>query len=233
MADWVRVAKSDESPSEPNDPRVDLSRCELWFRDERNRGGHYAGETALYRTPGGRWLFVSIYVDEFTRESRRHAWWPYGRQIEEAFLRHPEIEPPSDVAVRLEPYDATLRPVPPKATPAPKAPAGGPEPAATPEAKKIKEPSREALTAYRVHCLYPNLTQAAIAKRMEAEFGLPFDQSKVSRYLGQVRSFLDAGNVLPDLPDQGPKAKTFAVDPARLDKGARQDGRRGRNMHGQ
>jgi hypothetical protein len=52
----------------------------------------------------------------------------------------------------------------------------------------------------------------------------PVDQPTVSRWLKQVRSWLKAGNILPDLTaDDGAKPKIKPMDPARLDRG---DGRR-------
>jgi hypothetical protein len=56
------------------------------------------------------------------------------------------------------------------------------------------------------------------------ELKRPISQGTVSRWLNEVRDWLEAGNVLPDLPQsRGPKP--VPIDPTQIDVGKRRDGR--------
>jgi hypothetical protein len=89
--------------------------------------------------------------------------------------------------------------------------------------KPLREPPPEAFQAYRL-CKVVGLDQTAAAKRLEEELGIPFDQSKVSRYVNKVARWLGAGNTLPELPAAHRKPNT--MDPRKLEQGPRRDGRR-------
>jgi hypothetical protein len=106
--------------------------------------------------------------------------------------------------------------------------AGPSEPAAIvvpvetkPTTTKRKEPSGKAMKAYRVWAGMGG-TQDEIAKVMTRELGLPISQGQVSRWLTEVRRWLEAGNVLPPLGSAEP---VIAMDPQKLDRGRRVDGR--------
>jgi hypothetical protein len=84
---------------------------------------------------------------------------------------------------------------------------------------KLKEPSEKARQCYRLMFTKEDeWTQAKIAKEVYGDSG---KQSKVSRDIKQVKTYVEAGGVLPDLTTQRPK--THAVDPSQLDKGPRID----------
>jgi len=61
-----------------------------------------------------------------------------------------------------------------------------------------KEPSKDAFAAYRLQLL-TGKTQKELAEQLTAELRRPVGQGTVSRWLKQVRAWLKAGNVLPDL----------------------------------
>jgi hypothetical protein len=86
--------------------------------------------------------------------------------------------------------------------------------------QKLKEPSKEAITCYRLS-ITVGQKQEVLANILAEELGRPVDQSTVSRWIKRVREWLRAGNVLPDLtPNNGPKPRTVPMDPANIDRGA-------------
>jgi len=89
-----------------------------------------------------------------------------------------------------------------------------------------KEPSKDAIAAYRLYFLQ-GCTQSDIAAQLSEELGRAIPQGTVSRRISAVREYIQAGNVLPGL-DAPRNKKPTSVDPARLDLGKRQDGRKGR-----
>lgn len=93
-------------------------------------------------------------------------------------------------------------------------------------AAKPKEPSPDALKAYQLSRLLGQ-KQADIAATMTAELGRPIKQPRVSRWITEVRTFLKAGGVISNelKPDKIKSGRTAVIDPAVLQRGARQDGR--------
>jgi hypothetical protein len=92
-------------------------------------------------------------------------------------------------------------------------------PAAEPPANKksLKEPPPEAFAAYRLS-RGTGAPQQTIAKTLSEEFRRPISQGTVSRWLGDVKDWLEAGNVLPPLPEPV-KRKPMSMDPERIDLG--------------
>lgn len=89
--------------------------------------------------------------------------------------------------------------------------------------RKIKQPSGDAFKCYRVS-LTTGWTQRMLAELLSRELRRPVDQPTVSRWLKQVKAWLEAGNVLPDLTaESGAKPKVSPIDPAKID---RSDGRK-------
>jgi hypothetical protein len=87
----------------------------------------------------------------------------------------------------------------------------------------MKQPSKDAIAAYRLWFL-TGKTQTELAEQLTEELKRPITQGTVSRWLKQVKAWLKAGNVLPDLtPTRHPKPQP--MDPERIDLGERQDGR--------
>jgi hypothetical protein len=86
----------------------------------------------------------------------------------------------------------------------------------------LKEPPPEAFAAYRL-ARFMGMNQTEIAKRLAEEFGRPIDQGTVSRWIKWVVTWIEAGNVLPDLPNPDRK-QPKPMDPERLDLGPRADG---------
>jgi hypothetical protein len=86
---------------------------------------------------------------------------------------------------------------------------------------RIKVPSSDAILAYRLSIAIGK-NQTELARRLTAELRRPIDQGTVSRWLKLVKTFLRAGNVLPDLPE--PSRREAHMDPSKIDLGARQDG---------
>ena len=90
------------------------------------------------------------------------------------------------------------------------------------ETPSRKMPSKEAVAAYRLSFL-KGQKQENIAAELTKQFSRPVSQGQVSRWIKQVRAFLKAGNVLPDL--EGLTRKPDAVDPGAINMGRRQDRR--------
>ena len=86
---------------------------------------------------------------------------------------------------------------------------------------EIKRPSENAFKAWRLRDLFGVNKQAELAAKM-TEDGVPADQGTVSRWLKDVREYMAAGGVLPELPKMD---KPAAIDPSKIDMGERQDGR--------
>lgn len=86
--------------------------------------------------------------------------------------------------------------------------------------KRIKEPSKGAIKCYWLAVSFKGTrTQTELAEMLSRELRRPVVQSKVSRWLKEVRAFLAAGNVLPDLsePDEPRLKKKVSVDSRHLD----------------
>ena len=80
----------------------------------------------------------------------------------------------------------------------------------------FKEPSPDAFKAYRA-CTVLGKTQTDVAKELNVK------QWKVSRWVKKVSVYIQAGNILPDLPRLA--GKPVAVDPAVIEMGEREDHR--------
>lgn len=87
----------------------------------------------------------------------------------------------------------------------------------------VKQPSKNALTAYRVW-LVTGKTQNELAEMLTKELRRFVCQGTVSRWIDQAQRWLEAGNVLPDL-SPSPNKKPLPMDPERIDLGQRQDHR--------
>jgi hypothetical protein len=98
-----------------------------------------------------------------------------------------------------------------------------PEPQPSGSRRALKEPSKDAIAAYRLNLL-TGKTQTELAQVLTNQLKRPVDQGTVSRWLTQVKAWLDAGNVLPDLT-VARERKPAPIDPERIDLGERQDGR--------
>ena len=96
------------------------------------------------------------------------------------------------------------------------------EQAATGKTGRIREPSKIVIAAYRYHILRGE-KQAKIAEKLTAEFGSPVSQGQVSRWIREVRQYIEAGNVLPDLDGEKLNQKPTATDPAIIEMGERED----------
>jgi hypothetical protein len=89
--------------------------------------------------------------------------------------------------------------------------------------KPVKQPSNDAFTAYRVWVATGRI-QEELAEMLTKELRRPVHQGTVSRWIDQVKRWLEAGNVLPDLSPPLNK-KPSAMDPERIDLGGRLDHR--------
>jgi hypothetical protein len=83
-----------------------------------------------------------------------------------------------------------------------------------------KGPPLDAITCYRVW-FTTGKTQKEIAARLSPQLARPVTQGQVSRWLKEVRDWLEAGNVLPDLFT--PVSRPHAQDPRVLEMGPRLD----------
>jgi hypothetical protein len=150
--------------------------------------------------------------------------------------RLPSVFQLSRDAVEQAIDQAARAPAPPAAPPAveappPSAPVGagrqqidskGPP---APPRRTLKEPPKEAIALYRYQ-VATGKKQTALAndpKLMEA-LGRQVSQGTISRWLSWVRKWIEAGNVLPPLPEPLNSQPT-PLDPERIDLGKRQDGR--------
>jgi hypothetical protein len=84
--------------------------------------------------------------------------------------------------------------------------------------ERIKEPSKDALKCYRLSIAIGR-TQSELAEILSRELSKPVDQPKVSKWLTEVKAWLKAGNILPDLsePDEPRLKRKRSVDPRLID----------------
>ncbi len=100
----------------------------------------------------------------------------------------------------------------------------GPSPSSVPR-QKFKEPPAEAFLCYRLFVVR-GVKQSTLAKELSQLLHRPVDQPTVSRWLQQVRAWLQAGNILPDLEEPTwPRPRTTAKDTSQIDR------RAGRKRH--
>jgi len=85
----------------------------------------------------------------------------------------------------------------------------------------MRPPSDDAIACYRAH-FFTELNQTQLAEIMTAELKRPISQGQVSKWLKEVKTWIAAGNVLPDLPEMM-RRKPAAFDPQTLELGPRQD----------
>lgn len=90
-----------------------------------------------------------------------------------------------------------------------------------------KEPSKEALAAYRIS-IQTGKKQQEIADILSREFHRQISQGQVSKWIREVKKYLEAGNVLPDMPVA---ARPVPVDPGVIEMGPRGD-RRAKHQRG-
>jgi hypothetical protein len=86
----------------------------------------------------------------------------------------------------------------------------------------LKEPDKEAFSAYRVHKLLGK-NQTETAEMLTREFCRSINQGQVSRWCKAVRKWIAAGGLMPSEPMTKPTVSS--VDPNVLDMGKRADGR--------
>jgi hypothetical protein len=87
----------------------------------------------------------------------------------------------------------------------------------------MKEPSKDAFAAYRLS-RGTGKKQSELARLLTDALNRPIQQGTVSRWIAEVRDWLTAGNVLPDLSPSHDRKPT-AMDPERIELGKRRDGR--------
>jgi hypothetical protein len=92
-----------------------------------------------------------------------------------------------------------------------------------PPGEAPKEPSKTAIQCYRLHMAGHRAT--AIAEMLSAERKRKVHQGTVSRNIEKVRTYVEAGNILPDLKLDRVKATVRAVKPRELDYQDDPDGR--------
>jgi hypothetical protein len=104
-------------------------------------------------------------------------------------------------------------------------------PLETPPRPAMKEPSKAAMIVYRYRfgsdlLLSERKTQTEVANDpvLMKQLGKKVDQATISRYLKQVRKWIEAGNLMPET-SQAQNSQPKSMDPERLDLGKRQDGR--------
>jgi hypothetical protein len=130
---------------------------------------------------------------------------------EESAARNPAASPASS-AEPFSPVSASTAPVPHLSAAA-----------ETQSPQKRKEPSADAFAAYRLK-LVTGETQTNLARLLQEEWKRPVTQGQVSRWLNEVKDWIEAGNVLPDLTAT-PNTKPTPINPELIDMGERQDGR--------
>ena len=92
---WMFVAPDWKTPIDRDSMRVDLMRCELWFRAS-NGSNVWHREWSLYRTPGGRWLEIEAdYQSEAEFREPPKAYWISTRAAAEWFMDHPDADTPT------------------------------------------------------------------------------------------------------------------------------------------
>ena len=85
-----------------------------------------------------------------------------------------------------------------------------------------REPSPDAIACYRVFFL-KGMKQQPLADYMTKELKRPISQGAVSRWLREVKKWIEAGNILPDLPEPL-KRKPDSIDAGVIEMGQREDG---------
>jgi len=93
-----------------------------------------------------------------------------------------------------------------------------------PAAPRLKEPSSLAMEAYRLRFLR-GFKQTDIAGMLSKEHKRKISQGQVSKWVAEVRVYVEAGNVLPDPPKDEAKANLRYADPATLDYQNKPDGK--------
>lgn len=83
------------------------------------------------------------------------------------------------------------------------------------------EPSKDAFACYRMSIAL-GWTQTNIAETITKELGRYIHQGQVSRWIKQVKEWIEDGNILPDMPKPAPITQ-HTMDPADIDMGARRD----------
>lgn len=92
--------------------------------------------------------------------------------------------------------------------------------------KLKKQPSKDAFACYRLS-IAVGQKQTDLADMLTRELARLIGQPQVSRWLKEVREWLEAGNVLPDLTaDSGTKPKVASMDSANVDARARRKPKR-------
>ena len=84
--------------------------------------------------------------------------------------------------------------------------------------RRRKQPSASAFQCYRLS-LAVGRKQAELAEILSREQRHPIGQPQVSRWIGEVRLWLESGNVLPDLTGDATAQRPAVdcVDPSKLD----------------
>jgi hypothetical protein len=91
--------------------------------------------------------------------------------------------------------------------------------------QRPKEPSKAAIAVYRYRLVTgKSQTELAQDPDLMKQLRRAVDQGTISRWLNQVKRWIEAGNVLPDLTVT-PDTKPTPMDPEQIDLGERQDGR--------
>ncbi len=93
--------------------------------------------------------------------------------------------------------------------------------------KPPRKPSKTARTAYRVFMSAGQEKPTTTAEILSKEWNKTIGQGQVSRWVNQVREWLKAGKILPDIDaDNLPRPRVVPANPAKLDQGKRTDPRR-------
>jgi hypothetical protein len=126
----------------------------------------------------------------------------------------------------IQPLSGTLSTTTTTAPPAPGTAEDRPE--QSPARRPLKQPSKKAIAVFRYR-LVTGKTQTELAAdpRLMELLGHAVDQGTISRWLKQVKEWLEAGNVLPDL-SESLDSKPSPMDPKWIELGERQDGRASR-----
>jgi len=88
---------------------------------------------------------------------------------------------------------------------------------------QLKQPSDDAFKAYRVWTI-TGKSQIELARLLESEFKRNVSQGQVSRWLRDVKKWIEAGKVLPDIHGTHSN-KPMPMDPAKIDLGPNREGR--------
>jgi len=88
--------------------------------------------------------------------------------------------------------------------------------------RSLVEPCPDAFTCYRVS-IASGMKQVELAELLTKELKRKVSHGQVSRWNKRVKEWVEAGNVLPPLP-QASRGTATAIDPQTLDLGARRDG---------